>query len=37
MKTLETEAPLTSLSFNKDGYTIAVGTLYGTIQVYDLR
>lgn len=30
-------APLTSLSFYNDGYTIAAGTLYGTILLFDLR
>lgn len=37
IKTLETEAPLTCLDFASDGYTIAAGTLYGTVLVYDLR
>lgn len=29
--------PLTSLSFHSDGYTIAAGTFYGTILLFDLR
>eukprot|EP01017_Pseudomicrothorax_dubius_P024493 TRINITY_DN2602_c0_g1_i2.p1 TRINITY_DN2602_c0_g1~~TRINITY_DN2602_c0_g1_i2.p1 ORF type:complete len:371 (+),score=30.17 TRINITY_DN2602_c0_g1_i2:159-1271(+) len=37
VKTLSTESPLTSLAFHADGHTIAVGTLYGQILVYDLR
>lgn len=30
VKDIETDEPLTSLSFNTDGFTIAVGTLAGT-------
>jgi hypothetical protein len=37
VKTIETEAPLTCVSFNSDGQTLAGGTLYGTVLVYDLR
>ncbi len=29
VKTINTDAPLTSLAFNNDGHTIVVGTLYG--------
>ena len=37
IKQLESDAPLTSLAFNCDGFTVAAGTLYGDIKVYDLR
>jgi WD40 repeat protein len=37
VKKLETTQPLTSISFFEDGHTIAVGTLSGSIFIYDLR
>ncbi|CAG9314962.1 unnamed protein product [Blepharisma stoltei] len=37
VKTMELEAPITSLAFNGEGHTIAIGTLYGGVQIYDLR
>jgi WD40 repeat protein len=37
VKTINTDTPLTSLSFNGDGHTIAVGTILGPILIYDLR
>ena len=37
VKQVTCSAPLTSLSFHNDGYTIAAGTLYGTILLFDLR
>mmetsp|Transcript_15690 Transcript_15690/g.28620 ORF Transcript_15690/g.28620 Transcript_15690/m.28620 type:complete len:565 (+) Transcript_15690:932-2626(+) len=37
VKTIDTEGPLTSLAFNSDGHTIAAGTLYGAVYIYDLR
>ena len=37
IKTLDSDAPLTCLAFNADGFTVAAGTLYGDIKVYDLR
>eukprot|EP00826_Nyctotherus_ovalis_P052639 TRINITY_DN6713_c0_g5_i4.p1 TRINITY_DN6713_c0_g5~~TRINITY_DN6713_c0_g5_i4.p1 ORF type:complete len:137 (+),score=36.02 TRINITY_DN6713_c0_g5_i4:73-483(+) len=37
VKQVACSAPLTSLSFHNDGYTIAAGTLYGTILIFDLR
>jgi len=37
VKTLTTDAPLTALAFNNDGHTIAVGTLYGGLYIYDLK
>lgn len=37
IKTLDSDSPLTCLAFNADGYTVAAGTLYGDIKVYDLR
>jgi hypothetical protein len=29
VKSINAEAPLTALGYNNDGYTIAVGSLYG--------
>jgi WD40 repeat protein len=37
VQTLEADAPITSLAFCGDGHTIAIGSLYGTIQAMDLR
>ena len=37
LKVLTTEAPLTSIAFNSDGQTIAVGNINGSILLYDLR
>ena len=37
VKEIPTEFPLTSLSFNSDGKTIAVSNVMGEILVYDLR
>lgn len=37
IKMLDSDAPLTCLAFNADGWTVAAGTLYGDIKVYDLR
>ena len=37
VKTINTDSPLTSLDFYNDGHTIVCGTLYGNINVYDLR
>jgi len=37
VKTLSTDAPLTALAFHNDGHTIAVGTLYGGLYIYDLK
>lgn len=37
VKTIEADAPLTCIAFNTDGHTLAGGTLYGTILIYDLR
>lgn len=37
VKTMELDAPITSLAFYGEGHTIAIGTLYGNIQIYDLR
>jgi WD40 repeat protein len=37
IKTLTTDAPLTSICFNSDGQTIAVGNISGNIILYDLR
>ena len=37
VKTLTTDAPLTALAFHSDGHTIAVGTLYGGLYIYDLK
>ena len=37
IKTLDSDSPLTCLAFNADGFTVAAGTLYGDIKVYDLR
>ena len=37
VKTMETDSPITCLSFYGDGHTIGVGTLYGSVQIYDLR
>lgn len=37
VKTFETGAPLTALSFSNDGNSIAVGTLSGGVLLYDLR
>jgi WD40 repeat protein len=37
IKTINTNTPLTSVSFNIDGQTIAVGNINGGILIYDLR
>ena len=37
VETIKTEESLTSISFNKDGFTIAVGSTEGNIFVMDLR
>jgi len=37
VKTMNIDAPLTALDFYSDGHTIAVGNLYGNINIYDLR
>lgn len=37
IKEINCSAPLTSLAFHSDGYTIAAGTLYGTVLLFDLR
>lgn len=37
VKTIEVDAPLTCISFCSDGHTLAGGTLYGTVLLYDLR
>ena len=37
VKTLQSDAPLTALGFHTDGHTIAVGTLYGGLYIYDLK
>lgn len=37
VKTIEADAPLTCISFCTDGHTLAGGTLYGTVLLYDLR
>jgi hypothetical protein len=37
VKTIEANAPLTSLAFHRDGANLAVGTLSGAILLYDLR
>jgi hypothetical protein len=37
VKTINAEGPLTSLNFNTDGFTIAAGSLYGAVYIYDLR
>lgn len=37
VKTIDVDAPLTCIAFNTDGHTLAGGTLYGTILIYDLR
>jgi len=34
---MQTDSPLTALGFHNDGHTIVVGTLYGGLNVYDLR
>ena len=37
IKAIKTESPLTALAFYSDGHTIAVGSLYGEVLLYDLR
>jgi protein NEDD1 len=37
VKSLSTDSPCTSISFNDDGVSIAVGTSHGNILLYDLR
>lgn len=37
VKCLNTKCPMTSISFNMEGQTVAVGNYDGTILVYDLR
>ena len=37
VKTIEVDAPLTCISFCPDGHTLAGGTLFGTVLLYDLR
>lgn len=37
IKTINTTSPLTSIAFNTDGQTIAVGNINGGISIYDLR
>lgn len=37
VENLKLDEPLTSLSFNKDGYTIGVGTSEGKVCILDLR
>mmetsp|Transcript_31221 Transcript_31221/g.54236 ORF Transcript_31221/g.54236 Transcript_31221/m.54236 type:complete len:256 (+) Transcript_31221:535-1302(+) len=37
VKTIEANAPLTAVAFNRDGANLAVGTLTGSILLYDLR
>jgi WD40 repeat protein len=37
VKTIDVESPLTCISYANDGHTLAGGTLYGTILIYDLR
>ena len=37
VKTIDVDSPLTCLSFCSDGHTLAGGTLFGTVLLYDLR
>ena len=37
VKTIDVDSPLTCISFCSDGHTLAGGTLYGTVLLFDLR
>ena len=37
VKTIDVDSPLTCISYATDGHTLAGGTLYGTVLIYDLR